>query len=492
VTAFATGSVVLVLPLLVERSRALLAAAGARNQETAAGVDIIVPAAVSFPNAAKLLALSFVLFAGWFTGQEVGVGSYPRLVVAGVASLFGNVNSAVPFLLDLMRVPADTMQLFVATSVVNARFGSLLGAMHVLVLALLGAGAGAGLVRVRPAALARFALVTVVAGGALLAGARLFFERAVPPPPALDRVLAEMQLVGDPAPSAVLRDSLPPPDPPALAAMPGIDRAVARGRLRVCFRDDLLPLSYTNDEGALVGFDIELAHMLARELSLALDFVPATLVELPERLRSGACDLSMSSIAVTTLRALALTFAPPHLDGTLAFLVEDHRRDDFSSRAAVQALPHPRIAGPNAPYYIDIVKRYLPRAEISVLENPREFVEGRRPELDAYVTTAEFGAAWTLRFPAYAIAIPQPDVLEVPMAYAAARDDLASAHFLGTWLALKRESGVLGRLYDRWVLGRQAKAHRYRWSVLRDVLGVRDAGASEGAPDGSRGLGAGE
>ena len=35
--------------------------------------------------------------------------------------------------------------------------------------------------------------------------------------------------------------------------------------------------------------------------------------------------------------------------------------------------------------------------------------------------------------------------------------------------------GVLARLHDRWLLGRDAEPHRPRWSVLRDVLGWRDA-----------------
>ena len=43
-----------------------------------------------------------------------------------------------PFLLDLFRIPADTFQLFLATSVINARFGALLAAVHTVTVALLG------------------------------------------------------------------------------------------------------------------------------------------------------------------------------------------------------------------------------------------------------------------------------------------------------------------------------------------------------------------
>ena len=35
-----------------------------------------------------------------------------------------------PFLLDSFRVPADTFQLFLASGVINSRFGTLVAAMH--------------------------------------------------------------------------------------------------------------------------------------------------------------------------------------------------------------------------------------------------------------------------------------------------------------------------------------------------------------------------
>jgi len=43
---------------------------------------------------------------------------------------------------------------------------------------------------------------------------------------------------------------------------------------------------------------------------------------------------------------------------------------------------------------------------------------------------------------------------------------------------------VLARLHDRWLLGRDAEQHRPRWSVLRDLLGWRDAGADTPLPAG--------
>ena len=74
---------------------------------------------------------------------------YPQLAVTGLLTFFGSLNAAVPFLLDLFRIPADTFQLFLATGVINSRVGTLLAAVHTLVVAVLGTCAITGMLHVR-------------------------------------------------------------------------------------------------------------------------------------------------------------------------------------------------------------------------------------------------------------------------------------------------------------------------------------------------------
>ena len=108
---------------------------------------MIVPASFNFPHTGKLLSISFILFAGWFADAAIPVADYPRLAVTGLLTFFGSLNAAVPFLLDLFRIPADTFQLFLATGVINSRVGTLVAAMHTVTVALLGACAIGGMLR---------------------------------------------------------------------------------------------------------------------------------------------------------------------------------------------------------------------------------------------------------------------------------------------------------------------------------------------------------
>ena len=173
VLAFATGSLLVTLPMLAEQARQLLREHTTLPPADERLPDLIVPAAYNFPSAGKLLSIGFVLFAAWFTGASISPGYYPALGATGVLALFGSVNAAVPFLLDMFRIPADTFQLYLATGVVSARFGTLLSAVHTLAVAILGSCAVAGVLRVDTGRLLRFVGTTVLLGIVLLGGTRL-------------------------------------------------------------------------------------------------------------------------------------------------------------------------------------------------------------------------------------------------------------------------------------------------------------------------------
>src|SRR6478609_8395216 len=68
VTAFVTANLFIVLPLIQERSKQLLAEEHVEDAESTEAVDVLVPTSYAFPNGSKLLSIAFILFAGWFVG----------------------------------------------------------------------------------------------------------------------------------------------------------------------------------------------------------------------------------------------------------------------------------------------------------------------------------------------------------------------------------------------------------------------------------------
>jgi Na+/H+-dicarboxylate symporter/ABC-type amino acid transport substrate-binding protein len=472
-TAFTTGELFIVLPSLIDRSKELLMAHGLPEAQEGSPPEVIVPAFYNFPHAAKLLSLSFVLFAAWYSQTTLGLTEYAVLILAGIFSLFGSINVALPFLLDVVKIPADTFQLFLTTGVINARFGTLTSAMYMVTLALAGSYALAGNLRLSPVRILRYALVTggltfaalAATGGLLRALGAGTYDK--------DRLVEEMKLLRPPTVRASVLSQLPSeplPLPRDGASM--IDAIRARGRIRVGYVDGAMPYSYLNGRGELVGFDVEMAYTLAGELGLEIEFVPVPRERLAEVINAGICDVIMGGIAVTTGRASAMVFSPPYVDETLSFVVPDHRRADFSSAEWVRAASGLRVGVPNLPYLEEIVQREFPRLEIVPISVDRvaDFFAGRGERLDGVVFPAERGSYFTLLYPAFSVAVPHPLAIRFPLAYPVGRRDLEFARFLGIWIDLQRKNGTIAAFYDHWILGRDARPKQPRWSVIRNLL----------------------
>ena len=74
-------------------------------------------------------------------------------------------------------------------------------------------------------------------------------------------------------------------------------------------------------------------------------------------------------------------------------------------------------------------------------------------------------------YPQYAVVVPHPARIKVPVAYAVRRGDKGMAAFMSRWVELKQKDGTVDQLFDYWIAGREVEKSTERWSIIRDVLG---------------------
>jgi Na+/H+-dicarboxylate symporter len=466
ITAAVAGDLFIVLPMLTQSCRTLVERITPQDADAAKLPDVVVPTSFNFPHSGKLLSLSFVLFAGWFSDAPVPRSEYPALALSGLVSFFGSLNAAVPFLLDLFRIPADTFQLFLATAVINSRVGSLVAAAHTLTVAVLVTCAMTGHLHFRRRRVVSYALVTAAAAIVAIGGTRWILLNHLSPEYSKDEVLASMHLLHQPVAAAVLRE----PDVRSAEDRAPLDAIAARGALRVGYVADSLPFAFFNRRGDLVGFDIELAHRLAAELGVGLVLVPVDREKMAEQLDSGYCDIVMSGVALTTARAAQLLFSDSYLDETVALIVPDHQRERYRSWDAIRELGPITIAVPNLPYYLVKLTELLPNATLQRHGHIDALFERAASHVDAIALPAERGSAWTLIYPQFSVVVPSPQPIRVPLAYPLAKHDEQFASFINSWIALKRKDGTFDAAFNYWILGRDAAPRHPRWSILRDVL----------------------
>jgi Na+/H+-dicarboxylate symporter len=465
ITAFMAGDLFIVLPGLIEACKGLLAKHQQRGEHADQLPDVIVPASFNFPHTGKLLSLSFVLFAGWFADALVPYSAYPKLAITGFLTFFGSMNAAVPFLLDQFRIPADTFQLFLATGVVNQRFGALLAAVHTVTIGLIGSASLSGMLRLNPKRIVRYVAITVVLTVATLGGLRVVFSTVMRPSFDGAEIVRAM------------RPLLPLAEATRLVSQPDakgeptavLDAIRARSAVRVGVLPERLPYAYENQHGDLVGLDVEMAHQLARDLQVRVEFVPLTADVMQAALERGACDLVMSGVVATPLRASAMRFSNPYLDETLAFLVPDHLREQYETWSSIRARGSITVDAPNLPYFMSVLRERLPEAKLEPISLARDVVL-QNLKGEAVMLSAERASVITMLHPQFSVVVPAPDIIKVPLAYPVARRDGDFAAFLNMWIESKRRDGTIQALTEHWIYGKQAVARTPRWSIMRDVL----------------------
>jgi ABC-type amino acid transport substrate-binding protein len=468
VTAFATGNLLVVLPILAASAKNTLLEAGVRSPTSESAVDVLIPASFTIPNMGKLISLAFVPFAGWFTGAELSPLQYPLFATIGFLSFFGEPVISIPFLLDLFRIPADVFQLFVTIDLLTGRFATLLAAAHTLVLGVLAGFLIAGKSTFRWRGLVRFCAWTALALILPILGTRLLFTYAVDPQYTGYREFVELELMFEPARSRVL-ERLPEPLPDGGGDR--LDVIRRRGTMRVGYFSDALPFVFRNASGTLVGFDVEMAHLLARELDVGLEFVRIERNDASDQLNRGICDLVVSGIPVTPERARRVAFSEPVMDLTLAMIVPDHERQNFSSWDAIRRRDGLRVGIGKSGYFRRQLRALLPDAELVTFPSPREFFRASDEPIDALAFTAEAGSAWTLVYPAFAVTVPTPSPITVSASYAVPRGEAQLRDYVDAFVRLKIQDHTTHALFGHWFEGRSPSGRAPRWSIAHDVLG---------------------
>jgi ABC-type amino acid transport substrate-binding protein len=326
-------------------------------------------------------------------------------------------------------------------------------------------------VRFNAARLIQYLVFTVMLTGASIGGLRVLFNTALKPNFSGEELVYSMRpLMPHPEAGLIKQTELGAVvENPAGSVLDSIKR---RGVLRVGVLADRLPFVFFARNGSLVGFDVEMAHELARNLGVKLTFVELEHAgALADVVAAGRIDVAMTGIAVTPERAAAMLFTEPYLDETLAFVVRDHLRDHFSTWAQIRELGAFRLVVPNLPYYIDRLRTRAPELNLAPVETVSEIEAGlKRGAFDAVAMPAESGSVLTLLHPKFTVVVPEPGIVKIPLAYPVARRDRDWAQFVNTWLELKRRDGTIEALYGHWILGKQTIGRQPRWSIIRNVL----------------------
>lgn len=152
---------------------------------------------------------------------------------------------------------------------------------------------------------------------------------------------------------------------------PVLSKILNRGELVVGTAGSMPPLNMTTKSGEIIGFEIDLAKMIADSMGVKLRIEKVPFPELLPALEEGKVDMILSGMTITPDRNLKVAFAGPYYESGKALLTNVGR---------IASLEKSEI--------------YKMRATIVTLEGSTSqyFVEGALPGVDL-ITTKDYDSA---------------------------------------------------------------------------------------------------
>jgi len=145
-------------------------------------------------------------------------------------------------------------------------------------------------------------------------------------------------------------------------------RIEQRGELVLGTSADMEPMSYTRDDGKVVGLDIDLGRFMAQAMGVKLTTRTLPFTELLPALQRGEVDVVISNLTITPKRNMSVAFVGPYMTSGKCILT---RQESLARAQQAEDLntPDTRIAVMKGSTSEDFVKTLLPQATVMLTDS---------------------------------------------------------------------------------------------------------------------------
>lgn len=238
-----------------------------------------------------------------------------------------------------------------------------------------------------------------------------------------------------------------------LAKKSTIEKIMKRGELRVGFESGYVPFEMTNKKGKFIGFDMDYARRLAKEMGVKFVPVNTDWAGIIPSLMTDKFDIIMGGMTITQERNLKVLFAEPYIVvGQTILLNKKHEGTvrDYRDLNDPKYIVTSRLGTTGE----QAIKKYLPRATYKSFETEAEAgLEVINGKADALVYDLPFvGYLYGSQGKGKTVFLSEPFTFE-PLAWAINKGDPDFLNFLNNFLRQTRGDGFYERLFKKWIIG---------------------------------------
>jgi len=233
------------------------------------------------------------------------------------------------------------------------------------------------------------------------------------------------------------------------AASPTLAAIQERGVLRVGTEAGYMPFVMRDKSGELIGFDMDMAKLMARKLGVKLELVNISWDGIIPALLTGKFEVLMGGMTITEDRAQRVDFSDPYIEIGQSVLITHKLAQRVKSHRDLND-PKFRVVSKLGTTGEIAARKHLPRARIRTFETESEAaMEVRNGRADAFVYDFPFNAVFAAQHKDSMVNLGPPFTRE-PLGWAMRQKDPEFVAWANGFLAGLKADGTHAALYRKW------------------------------------------
>ncbi len=231
---------------------------------------------------------------------------------------------------------------------------------------------------------------------------------------------------------------------------PVLSRIVERGTINVGMTGSQPPFNMKAKDGSIIGYDVDLAELLADAMGVELNIVIMKFDELLPALKAGKIDAVMSGVTMTPRRNLEAAFVGPYLVSGKAILTTDKA---LAAIAEAEDLDTARlkVAALKGSTSQDFVEQAMPKVQLVTVEDyDTGIAKVMDGTVDAMVADYPILALTVLRNPGKGLKVSESPLSIEPMGIALPAGDFLFVNMVQNYFTALDGIGVLDALEKEW------------------------------------------
>jgi len=230
-----------------------------------------------------------------------------------------------------------------------------------------------------------------------------------------------------------------------------LDRISQKGVLVVGTAGSMPPFNMTTREGDVIGFEPDMAELMAQEMGVKLKFAVMPFSELLPALEAGKVDLILSQMTMTGKRNMKVAFVGPYSISGKSFVTKIKWIASVKEASQVNS-PKTTVVALKGSTSEAFVKKNLPKAKFVEASNYDDAVEMvLKGKVDAMIADYPICVLTILRNPDQGLISVITPLSYEPIGIALPGNDPLMVNWMENFLGTLEKTGVLDLLKERWV-----------------------------------------